>query len=534
MSSSNLFGRVAVFGKKLFGAEFGRDKRFGFLSFLFGCGAVLVFSAFTFAADPEAAEDDEASEEAYDPIEENGVYFTGWETPDAALVLTGLLDGYIEPCGCAGMDRMKGGLSRRADFLKSLRGQGWPVVAVDAGLVTDGYGFQEELKFDMAVNAFYLMGYSAIGISQNELRFPAHYLLKYTVPPGPDEESLFVSANIGIYGFLKLYTLPYKIVEQNGLRFGITSVVDDSHLAARDEKILTKPADQRLKDVLDEMKKEDCDHRILIVHGSEQFVDEIAAQFPDFDVILTGDSPTTPPLEPKRTDAGQLVIEVGEKGKYAVVLGIYGDEVRYQRVALDSRYHQSGDVHLLMSEYQDVLRGIVDAKGFKGLNLTPVESPARAVQGDYVGSAKCSGCHEDAYEKWRETRHSTAWKSISLDPPTDHTANPPRDCDPDCVSCHVVGWNGVEHVPYNGGYTDMKTTSHLANVGCESCHGPGSNHIAAELGNDQTVQTKLREAMRLGDNVKQNCYSCHDADNSPNFDFDTYYEKIDHSEPADE
>ena len=135
---------------------------------LLGVGLVLL--GILTAALPVTAQDD--SSEPFDPITENGEYFVGWEKPDLALVVTGLLDGYVEPCGCAGMDRMKGGLSRRADFLKGLRAEGWPIIAIDAGRIASGYGFQEELKFDMAINAFDLMGYSAIGLSQSELRFP--------------------------------------------------------------------------------------------------------------------------------------------------------------------------------------------------------------------------------------------------------------------------------------------------------------------------------------------------------------------------
>ena len=546
MSYSGLIKQMVI-SKKVFQTESSaKHFRKSTLSLVSLLGIALLFSVPLYGDSPEVEvaipdaealipkKEKEKEAEPYDPIKENGTYFDGWETPDVAIVLTGLLDGYIEPCGCAGMDRMKGGLSRRADFLKSLRDQKWPIAAIDAGLITSGYGFQEELKFDMAINAFYLMGYSAIGISQNELRFPAHYLLKYTVPPKPEEQSLFVSANIGIYAFVDLYTLPCKIIEQNGIRIGVTSVVDQGNLPALDEKIQTKPAEDRLGDALTKMKEEDCAHLILIAHGSEQFVEKLAKAYPDFDIILTGDSPTTPPLEPKRTEAGQLIIEVGEKGKYAVVLGIYGDTVRYQRVALDSRYKQSGDVHLLMTEYQDVLRGIVEADGFDGLHISPLGSPKKSVQGEYVGSAKCGTCHEDIYEQWRDTRHSTAWKSISLDPPNEHSANPPRDCDPDCVSCHVVGWNGIAHIPYKGGYADPKTTPHLLNVGCESCHGPGGNHITAEIGNNNTLKEQIRSSMKLGDTVKQVCYSCHDADNSPNFDFDKYYEKIDHSTQDDE
>ena len=466
----------------------------------------------------------------YDPVQENGLYFVDWEKPDMALVLTGLLEGYIEPCGCAGMERMKGGLSRRATFLSEMKEKGWPIAAVDTGLITNGYGFQEELKMDMAVNAFSLMDYAAIGISQNELRFPAHYLLKFTVPPSAEEQSLFVSANVGVYGFLDLYTLPFKTFERGGVRIGVTSVIETSDTSPFDEKILTKPAEERLAEILPQIKKENCDHLILIAHGSAQFVNDLADRFPEFDIIMTGDSPTTPPVEPLRTEKGQFIVEVGEKGKYAVVLGVYGDQVRYQRVALDSRYKQSKDVHLLMAEYQDVLRGLVEGQGYKGLGLTSIESPNRPLLGDYVGSAKCESCHEESYRVWRENRHSSAWQSISLVPPTEHSADPPRDCDPECVSCHVVGWNGSESFPYIGGFNNMKTTPHLANVGCESCHGPGSKHIEAEMGGDTALQDKFRDAMRLGDTAKQVCYSCHDADNSPNFDFDTYYKVIEHSE----
>ena len=43
----------------------------------------------------------------------NGSLFKDWPTPQAVLVITGELDGYIEPCGCTGKENQKGGLSRR-------------------------------------------------------------------------------------------------------------------------------------------------------------------------------------------------------------------------------------------------------------------------------------------------------------------------------------------------------------------------------------------------------------------------------------
>ncbi len=79
------------------------------------------------------------TDEPFDPVKVNGPIFAGWAKPRAALVITGVIDGYIEPCGCAGMERMKGGMSRRHALFNWLREQGWPATGLD---VADGRGFR--------------------------------------------------------------------------------------------------------------------------------------------------------------------------------------------------------------------------------------------------------------------------------------------------------------------------------------------------------------------------------------------------------
>ncbi len=224
------------------------------------------------------------------------------------------------------------------------------------------------------------------------------------------------------------------------------------------------------------------------------------------------------------------MIEVGEKGKYAVVLGLYeSGEIRYQRVALDSRFESSEDVALLMQDYQSILKTLITLKGHReGLGLNPARAPRSEQLGKYVGSQKCQSCHEEEHRVWLRSRHASAWKSLT------DVANPPRDFDPECVGCHVVGWDGLQRFPYVGGFVTAESTPHLLNVGCENCHGPGEKHIAAELGDDEAAMEAIRAGMRLGSSVKTTCYSCHDADNSPEFDFDRYYPLIDHSVPDDE
>jgi len=76
-------------------------------------------------------------------------------------------------------------------------------------------------------------------------------------------------------------------------------------------------------------------------------------------------------------------------------------------------------------------------------------------------------------------------------------------------------------------------TPRLINVGCEACHGQGEEHSRVESGSDEKLQEKLRLAIRLpieGDTAKKHCLTCHDGNNSPHFDFDTYWKKIEHKE----
>lgn len=466
--------------------------------------------------------------EPYDVYKENGHYFVDWEKPELALVFTGMTNGYIEPCGCAGMDRMKGGLSRRATFLKELRNEKkWDVATIDTGQITIGFGVQEELKFDMAMNAFNLMGYDAIGLGKGELRFPAYFLLTFTAPTSTPTSSLFTSANVGVYGYHETYTLPYKIINRGGLRIGVMSVVcGDETTQRRDENLLYEAPERKILELMPKFKKEKCDKCVLIVHGTEKETLKLAKQFPVFDYIVTSDTPSEPPAEAKSIGNEQKLIEVGEKGKYAIVVGLYKDgSTRYQRVALDSRYESSSDITLLMKDYQSILKGLITTKGYRGgLGVNPARSPQAEILGKYVGAQKCRSCHEESYRVWAKSRHAHAWKSLT------DTANPPRDYDPECISCHVVGWDGLQHFPYINGYSSAKKTPELLNVGCESCHGPGERHMAAELDSDESRQERIRSAMRLGDNAKKVCYLCHDGDNSPAFNFEEYYPLIEHME----
>ena len=133
---------------------------------------------------------------------------------------------------------------------------------------------------------------------------------------------------------------------------------------------------------------------------------------------------------------------------------------------------------------------------------------------EYVGPKRCGECHTEAYAKWGTTGHGHALETLTLGKKN----NPPgQDRNPDCLKCHVVGWG------YTGGFQSIDKSPHLAGNGCENCHGPGSGHAA-----DPWNEKFLAPMRRSRNTVESTCRTCHDAENSINFKFDTYWPKVAH------
>ncbi len=140
-----------------------------------------------------------------------------------------------------------------------------------------------------------------------------------------------------------------------------------------------------------------------------------------------------------------------------VVLGLFDDSrqptIRYQRVPLDSRFPASPEMKMLMAAYQDQLKTI----GFAGLGLRPAPHPLVETNGRFVGSAKCESCHEESYDVWKKSKHAHAYDTLAK-------LDPPRNFDPECVSCHVVGWHPTGFFPYTSGYESLQKTPELINT----------------------------------------------------------------------
>ncbi|MBW2228814.1 MAG: redoxin domain-containing protein [Deltaproteobacteria bacterium] len=124
---------------------------------------------------------------------------------------------------------------------------------------------------------------------------------------------------------------------------------------------------------------------------------------------------------------------------------------------------------------------------------------------DYVGSEACQSCHVAEFTTWATSGHARALTSLVKEEKT---------ADADCLACHTTGFGLDGGFPV-GGNTTKETD--LARVGCESCHGPGGDHVPENA-------TRLGSILSLGDKcdscvILQICGSCHDEANDPGFEF---------------
>jgi hypothetical protein len=459
----------------------------------------------------------------------NGAVFADWEKPTALIVVTGELDGYIEPCGCTGKENQKGGLSRRQNFLRAVDAAGWPLLAVDLGGQVKRFGRQSEAKFQSITDGLRAMRYAAIGFGAGDLRLPAEELVAAVAAVG-DQPTPFVSANVGLFGLDAGITPRFRVVEVGGMKIGVTSVLGDKEaVQIRNDNVEVVPAEKALAEVAAKLAQEGCAHQILLSAAAPEETKALAAKFPQFDIVVTAGGADEPPLELPRLAGGGRLVELGHKGMFAVGIGFFADQktpVRTQRVPLDARWGEADDMIKLLATYQNKLETL----GLAGLGIVPIRHPTGR---RFAGSAACADCHKESYDVWKETPHATALTTLT-------EQKPRRDGDPECLSCHVVGWAPQRFEPFEGGFAGMQATPHLAHQGCENCHGPAAAHTAVERGDVRASvveRDRLRQELVLSldtaegkQKVINNCLECHDLDNSPQFDFDEYWPQVEHAE----
>ena len=134
--------------------------------------------------------------------------------------------------------------------------------------------------------------------------------------------------------------------------------------------------------------------------------------------------------------------------------------------------------------------------GFVCAGLIAVSGARGELLGDYVSYTACEACHPDNAEGWKTTPHAKAFEVLK-------TQGEEKQQNPGCIKCHVVGYEK------DGGFIDMELTPELKDVQCESCHGPGRQHV--ELMTPESIVSKPGEEV---------CRTCHTEGQDKDFNYE--------------
>lgn len=401
------------------------------------------------------------------------------------IVVSGDTKGWLVPCGCT--SNQSGGLLRRSTYVEELR-QTSSVVLVDAGGAPGGTSPYDLMRFEAMLRGEVDMRIAAHNLGIAEAAFGAKTLRELQLKSGVP----FLSANL-VDAEGRLLQPAFQRVSSGGLDVAIIGVTSTKSTGEGIHVLEPKPA--VLKTLREFTTKPD--RIVVLAYLPEQELEDLARQLPEVTAVIGG--PTGQAVAPRMLGP-TIVAAATNKGKFLVELPLNSttpDETSGKIVELGPAFadhdHQVANLKHFLSELAQ-------------RDFTPTETsfaPAKSLSGEndsLAGSESCRDCHAKAYLSWQETHHAAAWQTL---------IEKEFQVDPYCQQCHTTGYGRP------GGFVSAKQSAEMGGVGCESCHGPSRKHVE---------QPKTRTPWNAADR----CLACHDHENSPTFEFETYWEKIRH------
>jgi hypothetical protein len=466
--------------------------------------------------------------------------FRGWNKPDLVVILSAQQHGYLKPCGCS--FPQVGGLERRYNFMQMLKSHGWPVVGVDLGDVPQKRGpanlanLQGLIKYRYSMKALKEMGYLAVGVGEYEgalslARIEGEWAASFGQPA-----VLVANLKEADTNFPFLKPLEIQTIAGTGLKVGVTNIIGPKVAKQiNDPAVKFNDTVPVLDAIVKQMQTQKVDLPILLYHGvatGRAEAVKCAQAYPQFPVILCLSEEDEPPVNPIAVDhpgpnTRNYVFRLGHKGKHIGVLGVYRNgpalSFKYQLVEMSIDYltpkgqEDKNPIARMLEEYQRELKNRNALKEYgqtkhilQAMDPVPgLRNPEDGVP-RYVGSKACQKCHDEAYAIWEVTPHSHAYKTL------EEARHPSlSQYDAECVVCHTVGFGSVS------GFTDEIQTEKLKNVGCESCHGPGSLHAKnpenlewrARMNQPWRAEREKGNMAEKNGKIEKFCVSCHDIDN---------------------
>lgn len=410
-------------------------------------------------------------------------------------------EGRLEPCGC--FVGQFGGLTR----LKTMLDSEAPAEAlrVDVGDSIGGREDYDVIEYHFVLRAFAAMHYDALNVGQREAQLSLAQLreIKRTSPVP------ILSANLLDKATGRPVFDSYRIVRRGAFRIAIVGVLDPrglqdnlgAGLAVGDMESAVERSLVRLRGRADLV--------VLLAFTDETTLRRLAQEFYECQVILGGNV-SQPAQELYRVNRSLVYYVTNESKDLGILrllltrggpLQVTGHEIQL----LTDQIHQDPGFQKLESEYREEIRHThlaVDDPNHLSADMVPGVHTAAT----YVGTSTCITCHKSAGAVWAASAHAHAFAALV----TRHA-----DADPKCIGCHTVGFSDPS------GYRRQFGANKLVNVGCESCHGPGSLHVREEEG-DHSIHFTFRPLF-AGD-----CRKCHHGEFTRPFDWNEFWPRIKH------
>lgn len=372
--------------------------------------------------------------------------------PDFRIVYISNLGGITEPCGCT--SKPLGGIDRVMHLSKTLMQETSSALLLSGPTLCSGPGACEKSS-------------ALLSILQH---LSPHMFV-------PEHEAALLSDNT-LVNMLHSNTNEPTLLTQGDRAVALWSI----QLTPDDPGIHIAEALQQYH------RRYPSRQQIVLVQGSRRAAQEIRphAQL----VLLSG---TATPLLTGAPPSGMAPLwTAGKHGEHVLQIDFFENGIEGHVHEIIKSLPRDSEASLQLLELN---RNLNERNRAHYASWTPLQ--VSEGQAAYTGSRACASCHDEAFAWWQTTAHGNAYRTLERENKEFHT---------DCASCHVTGYNKPSG----------STLVHpIQNVGCESCHGPGSLHQASP--DSIPLQTHPRESV---------CVTCHTPEHSDLFEYQTYVQRM--------
>ena len=351
---------------------------------------------------------------------------------------------------------------------------------VDTGAIVSGDTQQDLFKFNISIQALSLLNYTVVNLTEKDIE---------------------TSRNLGllddpILGLISPYPAGEKVSKRHRSQYFLNGEPVTVDVVTFDTE---SSSVEQIRDAFGANRPGEKKVNILLIN---QCSDAIIASIARIGIVdcLICPAVSDEPMVVGNPNRKPLVLSAGRYGRYIgklqirSALGKRGLKFNFQAIAVKEDLRQDISLINLYKDYQQLVK---DAGLLEGHPRFVLPNGLK-----YAGSKACMPCHAYEYKTWNSKAHAKAFATLE---------RVGSNFDPECVVCHVVGMN------YESGFITEDKTPQMKDVGCENCHGPGSEHI-------KTVgMTKLTQP-------KSTCAVCHTPDHSGHYagNEHTFREKIRH------